>query len=122
MTAHTGAAGIIDEMYRITVEMTCKLDDADYLTEGIDRRQELMDEYDRRRENGEVLFATRQEQEQSANAVAQITQMDKTIYSAIEKLRDEAKGNLSASQSNRKVLGYTNQAMSGTGSYMDIKK
>jgi len=81
-----------------------------------------MDEYDRRRESGEVLLATKEEQEQSAGIISQIAEMDKAVYSALEKLRDETKGKLSASQTNRKVLGYTNSAVSGLGSYMDYKK
>ena len=116
------AAELIDELYRITVEMTCKLDDADHLVESIDKRQELMDEYSRRRENGEVSFATEAEQKRVAGVIAQISEMDKDIYSALEKLRDETKEKLGAAQSNRKVLGYTDSAMSGPGSYMDIKK
>jgi hypothetical protein len=116
------AAEIVDELYRITVEMTCKPGDADFLIESIDKRQELMDEYDRRRNSGEVMFATKQEQEQSAGTIAKIAELDKSVFGALEKLRDETKQKLKTSQANRKVLGYTDSAMSGPGSYMNIKK
>jgi len=115
-------ADIVDDLYRLTVEMTQHLDDADYLVEHTDLREELAGEFRRLKEGGEPLFSSQQEREQVNGFLAQVAEMDKKIASAMEHLRDEAKQHLSESKSNQRVLNYTNAAISGSGSYMDVRK
>jgi hypothetical protein len=122
MTEHKDAAAIVDEIYRVTVEMNGKLDDADFLIERVEARQVLIDEYERREKSGEPMFATESDGQRMLDTIKQIMELDKGINAALERLRDEVKAKLSSAQTNQKVLGYTNSAMSGTGSYMDIKK
>ena len=115
-------ADVVDDLYRLTVEMTLHLEDADYLIEHIDLREELADEYRRLCAGGEPLYSSVQEKEQTSDFLAQVAEMDKVIINAIERLRSDIKRRLSESKSNQRVLNYTNAAISGSGSYMDYKK
>ena len=121
-SSRRGGAAVIDDIYLLTVEMTCQLEDAEFLLEHIESRQALMDEIDRLRAEPEPLYASQQEKELSEGFIAQIIEMDRAVLNALEKHRDEAKANLAASKSTNRVLGYTNSAIAGSGSYMDYKK
>lgn len=112
---------IIVELHKITKQMTDRSGDADFLMLSVDKRQTLMDEYDAMQQLRDDP-TTYEEQTEIRRLVKDIIKMDNIIADALENHQKEAKAELVNSNKQQRVLGYTNQAMSASGSYMDYKK
>lgn len=115
-----GRVEVITELYELTKEMERRKDDADFLIASVEKRQGLMDEYDLLRQNtddpGEEAKA------EMGRMVKEVIGMDTAITAALEGHKKASKADLTASNRQQKVLGYVNQALSSSGSYMDYKK
>ena len=112
------ARELTEELLNLTRQMALKTDDVDFLLQGVDRRQALMDEFDK---------TTADDAECRKNAelrrmVDEIISLDKVIGEALIGHREHTKQDVSASNQQKRILSYTNQAISSSGSYMDYKK
>lgn len=112
----------LKQILDLTNRMTPQKDNVDFLLQTIDQRQELMDEYDRRQKQGDFPPKTPEEKAQLQAVAREILELDKALATTLNAHKEEAKEQLSASNSQKKVLGYINQAISSSGSYMDYKK
>lgn len=112
---------IVTEMLELTRRMLEKREDADFLIESIDKRQEFMDEYDQLTVSagGDL---TAKEQDEIKRMIQEIIILDKTVNSALNRHMIVSKDALANSNNQKKVLAYTNSALSSSGSYMDYKK
>lgn len=114
---------IIAEMLSITRDMSGHLSDADYITDALDRRELLMIEYDA--VTGATPYAeerTARDKPEIRRMIGEIMELDKTVNAALCAMRAEVKQEVASSNAQKKVLNYTNQAISASGSYMDFKK
>lgn len=112
---------IIAEMLKLTREMADS-NDADYLIESIDKRGELMDEYDALKKNPASAAEIEDNKPKISKMLNEMIALDKKISDMIGFFYHEAKTELQASAKKSKVLNYTNQAISASGSYMDYKE
>lgn len=114
-----GCLEIMNELLVITREMA-GTEDVDILVASIDRRGLLIEEYEQAKAaSPEAEGKHRQE---IGRVKAEIAKLNKEVNKTLQKLYSQAKENLKSSNAQKKVLGYTNQAMSASGSYMDFKK
>lgn len=124
MTAQKTEYGleIITELLDLTRKMA-KSDDTDFLIEAIDRRGELMAEYDALKASSpEASAAIEKNRPDISEMLNEIIELDKKINKSLFSMYHEAKSGLQSSTRNNKILNYTNQAISASGSYMDIKE
>lgn len=114
-----GCLEIMNELLAITREMA-GTEDVDILFASIDRRGLLIEEYE------QVKAASPNAEEKNRQEIgrvkAEIAKLNKEVDKTLQKLYAQAKDDLKNSNAQNKVLGYTNQAMSSAGSYMDFKK
>lgn len=116
-----GRMRIITELYELTKEMEQRRDDADFLILSVEKRQDLMDEYDiLRLQNSDEL--DERAEEELKRMVKEVIHMDAAIAAALEEHRRVSKKELAASNSQQKLMGYMSGAISASGSYMDYKK
>ena len=108
---------IITDLYNLTSSMARQSSDPDFLMEGVEKRQALMDEYDawRALHPDEDITEIKQ-------MVKEILVMDKKINAALGTLRNSAKDQLTEAQSRQKAMSYAVGNVSSSGSYMDYKK
>ncbi len=119
---HASGLAIITELLSLTKKMV-QSDDLDFLVESIEKREQLMAEYDALKASSPAAAdAIKQDKPQISKMMSEMIQLDKKINRVIDRLYDEAKKEVQGSVQNNKVLKYTNQAISGTGSYFDIKE
>jgi len=112
---------MIEALLRLTHQMVDQIHDADFLLKGVDERQALMDACDEwGRENPEERQALERDPD-SRQMVDQILSMDQTIVKALEGFKKEVQKDVSASTAQQKVMGYLGNAISSSGSYMDVK-
>lgn len=124
MTAQKTSRGleIITELLDLTRKMT-KSGDADFLIEAIDRRGELMAEYDAlKASDPEASAVTEANKPEFSEMINEIIELDKKINKSLFSMYHEAKTGLQSSTKSNKILNYTNQAISASGSYMDFKE
>lgn len=119
--AATNKLEIITTLYHLTCEMSERCNDADFLIQAVDKRQELMDCYNNITAD-EIDAPTEQSLLEIKRMVREIIRMDVTISATLEKHKSQAKGSLASSTNQNRMLGYVNQAVSSSGSYMDYKK
>ncbi|MCL2579007.1 MAG: hypothetical protein FWE32_03135 [Oscillospiraceae bacterium] len=112
---------IMEELYQLTTQMVEHIHDSDFLLKGVEERQTLMDACDEwGRQNPEDRQALERDPK-IHQLVDQILAKDKTITQALEELKKEVKKEVSASNAQQKVMGYLGNAISSSGSYMDVK-
>lgn len=124
MTAQKTSRGldIITELLELTRKMA-NSGDADFLIEAIDRRGELMSEYDALKASNPKAFAVTEASEpEISEMINEIIELDKKINKSLFSMYHEAKTGLQSSTKSNKILNYTNQAISASGSYMDFKE
>lgn len=112
---------IIKELHALTKGMVARKNDADYLILSVEQRQDLMDEYDLL-DNSGGEGESPDDPAEIKRLIQEIIGMDSTISAALEQHKIESKSDLANSNTQQKILGYTNQAMSTSGSYMDYRK
>jgi phage host-nuclease inhibitor protein Gam len=113
---------IVEELLYVTRRMA-ESDDLDFIVEAIDRRGELMDEYDRlKATNRYFAEAAEKGRPQIRKLVAEIMKLDDIINKKLVEFRESNKQDLQGSVAKNRVLKYTNSAISAAGSYMDVKK
>lgn len=113
---------IIIELLNITRKMS-KSSDPDFLVEAIDKRGELMAEYDRlKASDTQSVASIEKHKAQISDMINEIIELDKKINRTLFSLYQDAKINLKNSNQSNKILNYTNNAISSTGSYMDYKE
>lgn len=114
--------GIFAELLNLTRKMA-KSTDPDFLIEAIDKRGDLMTEYDTlRASSARAAAVAGSTNPQVAEMINEIIELDKKINKTLFSLYHDAKVNLKTSNQNAKILQYTNQAISSTGSYIDLKE
>lgn len=109
---------IMTELRDVTDRMLHNRTSSDIMLAGVEERQGLMEEFD-------MLSADDllEEDRLAIKSIAkEILQKDIILNAALEALKAESKQGLAENQAKQKVLGYTNNAMSAAGSYMDYKK
>lgn len=124
MTAQKTSRGldIITELLDLTRKMA-NSGDADFLIEAIDRRGELMAEYDALKASGSgASTVTEAHKPEISEMINEIIELDKKINKSLFSMYHEAKTGLQSSTKSNKILNYTNQAISASGSYMDFKE
>jgi phage host-nuclease inhibitor protein Gam len=113
---------IVEELLALTRRMA-ESDDLDFIVGAIDRRGELMDEYDRlKASNRYFAEAAEKGRPQIKKLVAEIMKLDDIINRKLVDFRESNKQDLQGSVAKNRVLKYTNSAISAAGSYMDVKK
>lgn len=113
---------IMRELLALTKEMDARAADEDFLIGGVQKRQNLIEEYDSVREDGAIPPIEPGERAEIKKIAGEIVEMDARISEALQKHKAQAKSDLTQSNNQQKVLGYVNQALSSSGSYMDYKK
>jgi len=111
------AAAIIGELFTLTKSMTARLDDPDYLIECVDRRQELMDEYDAFAK----AFPEKADREKLRGVVSEIVVMDRKINSALEKQRQQTRQQLTEIRSQQNAAQKKADSPAPAGSFMKQK-
>ena len=113
---------IVEELLTLTRRMA-ESDDLDFIVEAIDRRGELMEEYDRlKTANRYFAEAAERCRPQIKNLVGEIMKLDDVINKKLVEFRETTKQELQGSVAKNRVLKYTNSAISSRGSYLDVKK
>lgn len=113
---------LVQEMRKLTKEMFNKSEDAEALTALIEKRGALMEDYDRlKATNPRAAAAMEKDKNKIKKILEEMRELDKGVNASLEKMHAEAKLDLESTTSNQKVLGYTNQAIASSGSFMDIK-
>lgn len=124
MSTQKAAIGLemITELLNLTRKMS-KSDDADFLIEAVDKRSELMAKYDAlKASDPETAAAIEKNKPEISEMINEIIELDKKINKSLFSMYHEAKAGLQNSTKNNKILNYTNQAISASGSYMDFKE
>jgi hypothetical protein len=113
---------IVEELLFISRKMA-ESEDLDYIVDAIDRRSALMAEYDRLKANNSY-FAEGLEKNRARikKMVDEIISLDSVTNRTLMELREDVKKHLEGATAKRRVLQYTNSAISTAGSYMDFKK
>jgi len=111
-------ATVMAELLELTNKMVNKRKDADFLIEGVEKRQSLMDEFD----TLPVDELTEQDIQVIKQSAKDILQKDKIINVELEQMQKESRQDLNASHNQQRVLNYANNALANAGSYMDFKK
>lgn len=110
---------IMRELLNITREMAGS-EDTSFLIASLDRRDRLMEEYDRvKAASPESIEKDRKEIDRVKSEIARF---DSEVGKTFHKLQSQVKEDLKNNNAQKKVMGYTSQAMSASGSYMDFKK
>lgn len=113
---------IIVELLNLTRKMS-KSEDADFLVDAIDKRGELMAEYDAlKTSSSDAAALIEKNKPKISEAINEIMELDKKINKSLFSMYHESKTDLQNSTRNNKILNYTNQAISSSGSYMDFKE
>lgn len=113
---------IMEELLDLTKEMLLKEEDEEFLIESVDKRQILMDEYDLVDARDDIPELSPQELQRISGIAQEIIKLDVQISNALERHKAKSKEELTASNSKQRILGYVNQALSASGSYMDFRK
>lgn len=116
-----GGLEIISEILSLTRRMISKIDDPDFLVESIEKRELLMGEYDRVKVNPSAQAAIERDKPEIKTIIAEIVELDKKIEKALNVFRNEVKQEVESANMQKRVLGYTNKAISDSGSYLDLK-
>ena len=119
--ARNGSA-IVAELLTLTTRMLEQRHDADFLIEGVEQRQALIDEYDAWSEANEAEKNAFERQPEAKSMVEKILGMDQVINKSLSDFKAEAQQNVRNSNAQQKVIGYLGNAVSASGSYMDFKK
>lgn len=111
---------IMRELLALTKDMANQRNDEDFLIASVDKRQALIDEFDRMEQEDSALPDDMRDKirAMASEAVA----LDRIIASALEDHYKRIKDNLTSNTQQQRLLNYTNHAMSSSGSYMDYKK
>ncbi|WRS26344.1 hypothetical protein U6B65_08255 [Oscillospiraceae bacterium MB08-C2-2] len=120
---HRNKSVIVQNMFDLTCEMIGHLEDYEFLVDAIDRRQVLMDEFDRVKNSPDFLSGmdgTRTAE--VSNMLSNMRDMDKTVIQALSRILLEAKKELAANNNQQKVMGYMNNMVSSSGSYMNYSR
>lgn len=113
---------IITALLELTRKMAAS-DDADFLVSSVGKRELLMGEYDRLKASSPYAAeAIEKDKPEISRMIAEIIELDKQINKTLNAFYTMSKHELEGSNTNRKILNYTNNAISASGSYMDYKK
>lgn len=112
---------VMTEILTLTRKMAASRD-ADFLVSAIDDRERLIDEYKHLKADPGAADAFERDKPEIDKMTGEIAELNKTIGATLNSLLAEAKLELESSVSRNKVLNYTNNAISSSGSYMDYKK
>ena len=124
MTTNSGqkdGLALMEELYLLTNQMVEQRHDADFLLEGVEKRQELMDAYDRWAQLAPTDRTAFEKDPKARQTVDKILSMDQVIVKALEQLKLDVQKDSSAAKAQQKVIGYLGNAISSSGSYMDVK-
>jgi len=112
---------LIQELFLLTDSMVGQIHDADCLLKGVEDRQRVMDEYDNWvKLNPEAHTALTTDPE-IRKTVDKILSHDSAIVKAMENFKQDVQKEVSSTSAQQKVMGYMSNAISSSGSYMDMK-
>ncbi|MGI6403296.1 MAG: hypothetical protein ACOX0K_03545 [Oscillospiraceae bacterium] len=117
-----GFAEILDDIYHLTNQMAEQRHDPDFLIEGVEKRQALMNEYDAL---ALVYPEERKAFEQdpiSRDRVAKMIAMDRAVAKALEEHKASAHQDVAAANARQKVLDYLGKSHPSGGNLMDYRK
>lgn len=117
-----GKLAIVADLFEITRRMTEQIENADFLIFSVEKRQDYINEFDMLGNNPVEEELSPQDEVEIGKMIQEMIGMDVTLTKALEGHKTEAKAALATSNNQKKVLGYMNQAISSSGSYMDYKK
>lgn len=120
LTGKDGAA-IMLEIHGLTREMVDACADADFLLSGVQDRQEMMDVYDAWANENPQTHAEFVSDVKIRQMVDEVLSMDRLIVEALEGFKREIEKDSTATKAQNKVMGYLGNAISASGSYMDVK-
>lgn len=113
---------IITELHDLTMQMTENLDDADFLILSMEKRQDLIEECNMLDVlDPELAKPSAEDMHAIRGLVDKILSKNIDISTALENHKAQAKDELAASTQKQKIMGYMNNAMSASGSYMDYR-
>jgi len=113
---------IIDDMHILTTSMMEQRHDPDFLIDGVEKRQVLIDEYDEWSNKYQEQRAVYERTPEAKTIVEKILGMDKVIAKTLGEFKTVAQQNVQNSNAQQKVIGYLGGSISASGSYMDFKK
>lgn len=116
-----GRLQVMQELLIITKEMVRLRDDPEFLIQSVDKRQELIDEFEAMRAQDASPLSD-EDLAETKRLAQEIAGMDGVITAALEGHRNLAKEKLVANANHRKVVSYLNKTVSSSGNYMDFKK
>ena len=120
LTGKDGPA-LMRELLELTAAMVERLADADFLVEGVEKRQAIMDAYDEWAALNPDTHATLEQDPCTLKTISEILAMDKAIVGALGGFKAAAQREMTSSKTQQKVMGYLGSATSSSGSYMDVK-
>ena len=120
LTQKDGAA-LMEELLLLTTSMVRQSEDADFLIEGVEKRQAIMDAYDEWAKLNPEALAALEKDTDTIKTAGEILAMDKDIVKALSAFKQEIQKDVTASKAQQKVMGYLAGAISSSGSYMDVK-
>ena len=112
---------LMEELLQLTTTMVQQAGDADFLIEGVEKRQAIMDAYDEWAKQSPESHAALEKEPDTLKTVEQILSMDRVIVAALSAFKLEVQKDMTASKAQKKVMGYLGNAISSSGSYMDVK-
>lgn len=115
-------ADILADIHQLTIQMMEQRHDSQFLIKGVEDRQMLIDEYELFGKADPEAKVILEKDAGTKRTLAKILDMDKVIFKSLQGLRDQSKQDLAKSNKQQKVLGYINNAISASGTYMDYKK
>lgn len=113
---------LLTEFLQLTRSMVAQRDQEDMLLAGMEQRQSLMEAYQTIQAQGGFAPMSSDEKETLTQLAKEIATLDQIIAPVLEDLHRQAKAQLSSSNHQQKILGYVNQSLSPSGSYLDLKK
>lgn len=120
-SAQSSGAAFIEELFVLTDSMVQQIHDADFLLQGVEKRQTIIDAYDEWAKQNPESHVACEKDSNIRQVVDAILSMDRVIVKALEEFKDEVQKDAMASTSQKKVMGYLGNAISSSGSYMDVK-
>ena len=113
---------IIKDLHILTARMVEQRHATDFLTDSVEQRQLLIDEYQHWADEYPKDRATYEKTAEAKRMVKKILEMDQVISKTLSELKTVVQQSVQSSSAQQKVIGYLGGSASASGSYMDFKK
>lgn len=115
-------AAIFSDFVTLTNRMVEQRHDADFLIDGVNKRQAMLEEYQAWAGANPDSKAEYEQSPDTKQMLEKLLAMDKVITKALSELKNGAQKEVAASNAQKKVIGYIAGNISSSGSYLDMKK